>query len=80
MPLERRCPAVKPTKLRTVVYDQQLCLEAYRFAGIVQPFPNHSHEHYVLGLVETGWRTLCCKNREYALRPGDILLLNPGDS
>ena len=71
---------MKPTKLRTVVYDRQLCLEAYRFAGIVQPFPNHFHEHYVLGLVETGWHTLCCKNREYALRPGDILLLNPGDS
>ena len=67
-------------ELRTVVYDAQLHLEAYRFAGIVQPFPNHFHEHYVLGLVEAGRRTLCCKNREYALRPGDILLFNPGDS
>ena len=67
-------------ELRTVVYDMQLCLEAYRFADIVQPFPNHFHEHYVLGLIEAGSRTLCCKNREYALRPSDILLFNPGDS
>lgn len=71
---------MKPNELRTVVYDAQLHLEAYHFAGIVQPFPNHFHEHYVLGLVEAGQRTLCCNNREYALRPGDILLFNPGDS
>ena len=49
---------MKPNELRTVVYDAQLRLEAYRFAGIVQPFPNHFHEHYVLGLVEEGQRTL----------------------
>lgn len=30
----------------------ELHLEAYRFEGIVQPFPVHFHEHYVLGLVE----------------------------
>ena len=71
---------MSPNELRTVVYDAQLHLEAYRFAGIVQPFPNHFHEHYVLGLVEAGGRTLCSKNREYALQPGDILLFNPGDS
>lgn len=71
---------MKPNELRTVVYNKQLHLEAYRFVGIVQPFPNHFHEHYVLGLVEHGQRTLCCKNQEYALQPGDILLFNPGDS
>lgn len=71
---------MNPNELRTVVYDAKLHLEAYRFIGIVQPFPNHFHEHYVLGLVEQGQRTLCCKNREYALQPGDILLFNPGDS
>ena len=57
---------MKPNELRTVAYDKQLQLEAYRFAGIVQPFPNHFHEHYVLCLVEQGQRTLCCKNREPA--------------
>lgn len=29
---------------RTVVYDDELRIEAYRFEGIVQPFPNHFHE------------------------------------
>lgn len=39
---------------RSAVYDDELHLEAYRFEGIVQPFPAHFHEHYVLGLVERG--------------------------
>ena len=43
---------------RTVVYDDELRMEAYRFEGIVQPFPNHFHEHYVIGFVEEGQRVL----------------------
>jgi AraC-like DNA-binding protein len=67
-------------EVRTVVYDEQLRIEAYRFEGIVQPFPNHFHEYYVLGFVERGERCLLCKNREYAVQKGDILLFNPGDN
>lgn len=31
-------------EIRTVCYDDDLHPEAYRFEGIVQPFPNHFHE------------------------------------
>ncbi len=65
---------------RTAVYDDGLRLEAYRFAGIVQPFPGHFHEHYVIGLVEKGRRALFCRDREYVLEEGSIVLFNPGDS
>ena len=41
-------------EVRTVVYDDELRMEAYRFEGIVQPFPRHFHEHYVIGVVEKG--------------------------
>ncbi len=67
-------------EVRTVVYDEGLGVEAYHFKGIVQPFPNHFHEYYVIGFVEAGERTLSCKNQEYAIKQGDILLFNPGDS
>ena len=63
-----------------VVYDEGLGLEAYRFQGIAQPFPSHFHEYYVLGLVEAGERCLSCKDREYMIRAGDLLLFHPGDS
>ena len=64
-------------EIRTVVYDNNLRIEACRFEGIAQPFPNHFHEYYVIGLVEQGERTLSCKNREYTVTKGDILLAIP---
>ena len=65
---------------RTVVYDEELQVEACRFKGIIQPFPNHFHEYYVIGFVEDGERCLSCRNREYRIRRGDILIFNPGDN
>ncbi|MCI8370788.1 MAG: AraC family transcriptional regulator [Lachnospiraceae bacterium] len=67
-------------EIRTVVYDDELRIEAYRFEGIVQPFPSHFHEHYVIGFVEKGERVLSCRDREYAIEKGCIVLFNPGDS
>lgn len=58
----------------------KLRIEADRFEGIVQPFPNHFHEHYVIGLVERGRRVLTCRGRDNPLGRGHILLFNPGDS
>lgn len=67
-------------EIRTVVYDDELRIEAYRFEGIVQPFPNHFHEHYVIGFVENGERCLSCWNKEYTIEQGSVLLFNPGDN
>ncbi|MDO4322149.1 MAG: AraC family transcriptional regulator [Lachnospiraceae bacterium] len=66
--------------VRTVVYDEELQIEAYRFDGIVQPFPNHFHEYYVVGLIERGERVLSCRGREYTIRQGNVILFNPGDN
>ncbi len=65
---------------RTVVYDEELCLEACNFKGLTQPFPNHFHEYYVIGLLEAGKRLLSCKNQEYTIARGNVLLFNPGDN
>lgn len=67
-------------EIRTVVYDDELHIEAYRFEGIVQPFPNHFHEYYVIGFIENGERVLSCKNQEYTIKKGNVLLFNPGDN
>lgn len=67
-------------EIRTVVYDDELHIEAYRFEGIVQPFPNHFHEHYVFGFIENGQRVLSCKNKEYIIDKGNIVIFNPGDN
>ena len=67
-------------EIRTVCYDDDLQLEAYRFEGIVQPFPNHFHDYYVIGFIEAGTRCLSCKNKEYTIGYGNILLFNPNDN
>ncbi len=67
-------------EVRTIVYDEELRIEAYHFKGIAQPFPNHFHEYYVIGFVEDGQRKLYCKNKEYNLDKGSIVLFNPGDN
>ena len=65
---------------KTAVYDDELRIEAYRFEGIIQPFPSHFHEYYVIGFVEKGERVLSCRAREYVIEEGSIVLFNPGDS
>ena len=67
-------------EIRTVVYDEELRIEAYCFEGIVQPFPKRFHEYYVIGFIEGGERRLTCRSREYDICRGDVLLFNPGDS
>lgn len=67
-------------EIRTVVHDEDLQIEAYRFEGFVRPFPSHFHMYYAIGYIESGQRTLSCKNQEYAVGPGHILIFNPGDS
>lgn len=68
------------TPEKQAVYDKKLQIEGYLFRGLAQPFPTHFHGHYVLGLVEEGVRKLTCRGRERTLRPGSLMLLNPGDS
>ncbi|WP_304508226.1 AraC family ligand binding domain-containing protein [Anaerotignum sp.] len=67
-------------EIRTVKFDTELKVEAYHFQGIMQKFPNHFHDYYVIGFIERGSRHLFCKNKDYTIEPGDLLLFNPGDN
>lgn len=65
---------------RHIYYDRDLEIEAYQLSGIVQKFPNHFHEYYVIGFIEGGKRHLWCKGKEYDLNAGDLILFNPRDN
>lgn len=65
---------------RHVYYDRDLDIEAYNLSGIVQKFPNHFHEYYVIGFIEGGKRHLWCKGKEYDTSSGDLILFNPRDN
>lgn len=65
-------------EVRTVCFDTELSIEAYNFKGIMQKFPNHFHDYYVIGFIENGKRYLSCKNKQYIIETGDLILFNPG--
>ncbi len=67
-------------EIRTICYDPGLQIEAYRFQGVKQKFPNHFHEYYVIGFIEKSERSLLCHEREYIITPGDILIFNSRDT
>ncbi len=67
-------------EIRTVYLDSDLNIEAYRFKGIMQKFPAHFHEYYVIGFIEEGQRYMVCKGKEYIINPGDLILFNPYDT
>lgn len=67
-------------EVRTVCFDEKLRIEAVKFEGVSQPFPNHFHNYYVIGLVLRGTREMLCKNRSVVISGGDVLLLEPADS
>ena len=67
-------------EVRTIVYDEELALEAYLLEGIVQPFPNHFHDNYVLGFMEGGTRSMTCHNQTYLLQRGDLILFHPEEN
>jgi AraC-like DNA-binding protein/quercetin dioxygenase-like cupin family protein len=66
-------------EVRTVIYDEDLKLEAYQFEGIMQKFPNHFHDYFVIGFIEQGKRSLVCNHKEYILSSGDVIIFNPQD-
>ncbi len=68
------------TNIKDIRYDEDLRIEAYRFTGIMQKFPNHFHEYYVIGLIEVGERSLIVNNRDYTIGPGDMITFNPMDN
>ncbi len=65
---------------RMACYDEDLGIEACSFQGIMQKFPNHFHEYYVIGFINAGKRGLTCKGQNYVAEPGDLLLFNPLDN
>lgn len=69
----------KTSEKRTAIYDPELMVEAYQFQGVMQAFPNHFHEHYVIGFIERGRRNLKVRGGCLLTAPGDLLLFNPGE-
>ena len=65
---------------RKICFDKELQLEAYTLNGVSQTFPNHFHEHYVLGVLEKGQREMICGDVTYTVCSGACILLHPEEN
>lgn len=54
--------------------------ERRTYRGILQPFADHAHDHYVFGIVREGERELVLNGKLLRIKKGDILVFNPGDA
>lgn len=62
---------------RSIHYDAELAIEAYWLQNVLEPFPNHFHDYYLIGFIEQGARELTCGGRKYVTTGGDLFTLNP---
>lgn len=54
--------------------------ERRTYRGILQPFTDHAHDHYVFGIVREGERELILNREPLHIKKGDVLVFNPGDA
>ena len=62
---------------RTIHYDAELAIEAYWLQNVLEPFPDHFHDYYLIGLIEKGARELTCGGQKYITTVGDLFTLTP---
>ena len=62
---------------RIIHYDAELAIEAYWLQNVLEPFPDHFHDYYLIGFIEKGARELTCGGQKYITTEGDLFTLNP---
>lgn len=54
-------------------------VEVCSLAGNIRAFPNHLHDHYVVGALYASRRALTMSDGVHVMEPGDVFLVNPGE-
>ena len=60
-------------------YGNGVKVELCTLFGVIEPFPSHFHDYYMVGVVAGGNRRLTVGGRDFDLMCGDLLVINPGD-
>jgi len=55
-------------EIKTFFSDRKLGIEIYYFKNSSRPFKNHFHEHFTIGLMESGVRVMSAKNKDYMIK------------
>src|SRR5512144_1034802 len=60
-----------------VCHNSQLDIEFLHAHYVQHAYPRHSHDYYVLSLIERGRQSFTHNGTKYRTSPGGIILINP---
>src|SRR3569832_1646998 len=60
-------------------YQPQLDLRLLRAYYVEHAYPRHSHDYYVISLIERGRQSFTHQGAKHRTPPGGVILINPGE-
>lgn len=61
-----------------IAHHPQLDVELLHAYYVQHAYPRHSHDYYVISLIERGRQSFAHKDTKYRTPPGGLILINPG--
>lgn len=62
----------------TMKHNSQLDVELLHAYYVQHAYPRHSHDYYVISLIQQGRQSFTHKGTKYTTPPGGLILINPG--
>ncbi len=59
-------------------WDSQLDVRLLQAHYVQHAYPRHSHDYYVICIIDSGQQSFWHEGREHFTRPGGVILINPG--
>jgi AraC-like DNA-binding protein len=69
---------MKTPEWATMKHNPQLNIELLHAYYVQHAYPRHSHEYYVISLIQQGRQSFMHKGTKYTTPPGGVILINPG--
>ena len=69
---------MKTTEWATMTHNSQLDIELLHAYYVQHAYPRHSHDYFVISLIQQGRQSFTHKGTKYTTPPGGVILINPG--
>jgi AraC-like DNA-binding protein len=74
----RHGESMQPPEWTKVAHHPHLDVELLHAYYVQHAYPRHSHDYFVLSLIERGRQSFTHKGTKYRTPPGGLILINPG--
>lgn len=69
---------MQPQEWTKIVHNPQLDVELLHAYYVQHAYPRHSHDYYVISLIERGRQSFTHQGTKHSTPPGGLILINPG--